>query len=489
MKLAVLFRLLVRRSVLITTAALLLLIGALLAVSHTSLYAEEPSVRVYFRFVCLVFTVGWLLAFGGYLAKATAELEGVRLCRMVPGIRRQINTAILILVPLVGGLATAFIHLAMPDQFNLYDLPPIFLLALFIFSLGVGLGWSWLQLPVLVVFVVKLKWLYQQLDRNPAGYSALVLAACVALLHLRHRRFLVDAGSSGRGILSWFTAAFSIGVKPGRTGELPDRPGWSDPAPSVTLGKLIRAGALERLGQSMFGLAARTLGSAVLLYLLFAGLSYWAWTGQKQVTLAGFYGRIFLNPQPDPLADVMRVLFAIITGALAFICSLLLDTTLKPRIWHPLSRGLRGRAMFLSQLQQNTLFAGLHALAAFAILALLAWSTDHSLNARTLSVFLLPALYAYALMPIPQALFPDGVEVFRTKSDPKSQLLAGLTGGLFCLLVAYWTSYWPLKRIHADLSDGTRLVLLSLFTMAIYTGYYHLLKVRFATSDLRTRAG
>ncbi len=488
MILGVIFRLLMRRPVLITAAAMLLVTASLMMARHASLYAQEQVVRIYVRLVCVSFTTFGLLAFGGFLAKAAGELEGVRLCKVVPGIRRKINTAILILVPVAGVLSTAFVHLAMPDQFGLYDLPPIFLTNLFIFCLGLGLGWSWLQLPVLVVFMAKSRWLFQQLESSPALFTALILTACVMLLHLRHRRFLVATGPSGAGILPWFISSFSIGVRPRRTGEsLSDRPGWDDPTPSVALPKLIRAGALERLGQSSFGLVARIWFSVLTLYLIFGALSFWAWAGQKKLSLPEFYLQVFLNWRTDPVTDIMRVLFAIITGGLAFISSLMLDTTLKPQIWHPLSRGLRSRAMFFSQLKQNALFTGVHALAALAVLALFACGSSYYLNPRALSAFLLPAIYVFVLMPIPQALFPNGVEVFRNNADPKSLLLAGLVGGLFCLLVAYWTSYWPLKSIRDDLSSGTGTALLGLFGTAVYLGYYHLLNVRFATSDLRSR--
>lgn len=488
MILSVIFRLLMRRPVLIAGAAMMLVIALLLSARHTALYSQEVPVRIYVRFVCVAFTTFGLLAFGGYLAKATGELEGVRLCKVVPGIRRRINTAILIIVPVTGALSIAFVHMALPDQFGLYDLPPIFLTNLFIFCLGLGLGWSWLQFPVLVVFVAKSRWLFRQLESSPALFTALILTACVALLHLRHRRFLVATGPSGAGILPWFVSSFSIGVRPRRTGEsLGDRPGWDDTQPSVALDKLIRAGAFERLGQSPFGLAARTWFSVLMLYLIFGAVSFWAWTGQKKLSLPEFYSLVFLSGQSDPNAGVMRVLFAIITGGLAFVSSLMLDTTLKPQIWHPLSRSLKSRAMFFSQMRQNALFAGAHSLVGFTVMALFACCSTYSLNPRALSAFLLPAMFAFVLMPIPQAIFPNGVEVFRNKSDPKAQLMAGVVGGLFCLLVAYWTSYWPLKSVREELPLGISAALYSLLVTAIYLGYFHFLRVRFAALDMRSR--
>lgn len=485
MILGVISRLLMRRPVLIAAAVMLLVSALLMAARHTALYAQEPAIRIYLRLVCVAFTTFGLLAFGGFLAKSTGELEAIHLCKVVPGIRRRINTAILILVPVAGVLSTAFVHLAIPDQFSLYDLPPIFLTNLFVFCLGLGLGWSWLQFPVLVLFMAKSRWLFQELESNPALFTTLMLTACVTLLHLRHRRFLA---APGPGIFPWLTASFSIGVRPRRSGEiLVDRSGWDDPTPSVALPKLIRAGALERFGQSSFGLVARTWFSVLMVYLIFSALSFWAWVGQKKIPLPEFYAQVFLNWRSDPVADIMRVLFAIITGGLAFISSLMLDATLKPHIWHPLSRSLRSRAMFFSQLKQNALFASVHALTAFVVLALFDFGSSDSLNVRALSAFLLPAIYAFVLMPIPQALFPNGVDVFRNRADPKSQLLAGLVGGLFCLLVAYWTSYWPLKSIHGALPFGISATLLSLFGAAVYLGYYYLLTVRFGTSDLRSR--
>jgi hypothetical protein len=492
MILGAILRLLLRRPVLIAAATLLLVSLLLVAARHTSLYAQEPVVRIYLRLVSVFFTTFVLLAFGGFLGKAAGELEGVRLCKVVPGIRRRINTGILILAPATGLLSTAFIHLALPDQFGLYELPPVFLANLFMFCLGLGLGWSWLQFPVLVVFMAKQRWLFRQLENNPALFTALILTVCVALLHLRHRRFLVASGSSGTGIIPWFISSFSIGVKPRRTGEpLRDRPGWDDPTPSVALAKLIRAGALERWGQSAFGLMARTWFSVLTLYLIFGGLSFSAWVSQKEFSFAEFYAHVFLSAQPTPVAGVMRVLFSLITGGLAFVSSLMLDTTLRPQLWHPLSRGLRTRGMFFSQLQQNALFMSVHMLATFAVLAGFAGfvgGDSLSLNRQSLSAFLLPALYAFVLMPIPQAVFPDGGETFRTKSEPKSQLLAGVVGGSFCLLIAYWTAYWPLKAIRGDLSSGASAALLGLLGTAVYFGYYRLLSLRFVSSDLRSRA-
>jgi hypothetical protein len=225
-----------------------------------------------------------------------------------------------------------------------------------------------------------------------------------------------------------------------------------------------------------------------MLYLIWGALSFWAWLGQKELSLSEFYSRVFLDSQPAPGADVMRVLFALITGGLAFVSSLMLDTTLKPQIWHPLSRRLRSRVMFFSQLKQNAFFAGVHVLTAFAVLAAFIWATRSSFNLRAVSAFLLPALYAFVLMPIPQAFFPNGAEVFRTKSEPKTQLLAGLVGGSFCLLVAYWTVYWPLKSLRGDLSFGVSAGFLGLLGAAVYLGFYRLLSLRFASSDLRSRA-
>lgn len=69
-----------------------------------------------------------------------------------------------------------------------------------------------------------------------------------------------------------------------------------------------------------------------------------------------------------------------------------------------------------------------------------------------------------------------------------ARVVAKIVGGVFCLLVAYWTAYWPQKSVHHQLPLFTRIALLALFGSAVYLGYYRHLSRRFATSDLRSRA-
>jgi hypothetical protein len=488
MKFSVVLPLLARRSFWITGAIWLLLICSLLAVTRTALYLDDRFIRTAFRFVYVAFTIGSLLALGGFIARATAELEGVRLAKTVPGFRRKVNAAIVLLVPLVASATTGFIYAALPDQFGVGEIGPVFLSAAFLFSLGLGLGWSWLQFVVLVGFLYRIRWFFEQLQTSPWLYSLIAAGACAMLLWVRHRRFLTGKSVRRDGLWSWLAASFSIGATPWRSEKhLPDRPGWSEALPSVALPKLIKAGALERMGHGAHGLVGRTWLSTVVLFTIYTGVVIWASTGQNLITTWAFFVHVFLRGDAHPVTDVMRVFFATMTGAMAFLCSLLFDTTLKSNLWHPVSRRQRARAVFFSHLKQNALFVTLHSATAFGVVALFDLVTPYGMSWRALNGFVFPAIYAFVLMPIPQAMFPNGADTFRQKADPKTQLIAGIIGGGMSLLVAYWTFQWPHRLVHDQLHFGVRLALLGVTAVAVYAGYYQLLVARFAKCDLRWR--
>jgi len=488
MKSPVVLRLLARRSVWITGTVWLLLIGSLLSLTRTDLYVDDRHIRTVFRFVYAAFTIGSLLALGSFIARALTELEGVRLAKTIPGLRRKMNQSILMLVPLTAAAATGFTFLALPDQFSTGDIGAVFLSSAFLFSLGLGLGWSWLQFIVLAGFLYKIRWLFAQLQTNPLLYSVVATVICGLLLYLRHRRFLRASGAPRRGVWSWLAASFSIGATPWRNEKhLPDRPGWKDLTPSVELGKLLKAGELERLGHSTCGLVARTWWSTVVLFAIYAGWVFWASTGQTAMTTRQFFEQVFIRWDAHPVTDVMRAFFAITTGAMAFLCSLLLDTSLKPDLWHPVSRRSRARVVFFNHLKQNALFAIFHGATGFVVVALFHLASPFSLSLRPLNGFVFPAIFAFVLMPIPQAVFPNGADMFRQKVDPKKQLVAGLIGGGMSLLVGYWTFHWPHRIIHDQLDFGGRVALLAMTATAVYLGYYALLTTRFSKSDFRWR--
>jgi hypothetical protein len=487
MNLSIVLRLLARRSVWITGTIWLVLICAFLTLTRSDLYVDDRHIRTVFRFVYAAFTIGSLLAFGSFIARAMAELQSVRLAKTIPGLRRRVNQSIFVLVPLVAIVATVFTFIALPDQFAGRDCGPVFLSSAFLFSLGLGLGWSWLQFIVLAGFLYRVRF-FTQLQTNPLLYSIVATSVCVLLLYVRHRRFLSDSGAPRRGLWSWLTASFSIGATPWRNEKhLPDRPGWSDPTASVALAKLLKAGALERLGQSAGGLLARTWLSTVILFAIYVGLVFWASKGQNQITPRDFFEQVFIRWDAHPVTDVMRVFFAITTGAMAFLCSLLLDTTLKSDLWHPISRRSRAQMVFFSHLKQNALFAALHSLTAFVVVVLFHWCSPYSLSLRPVSAFVFPAIYAFVLMPIPQAVFPNGAEMFRQKADPRKQLVAGISGGGMSLLVGYWNFNWPHRMLHDQVSPTTRGALLIVTALAIYAGYYAFLASRYAKCDLRCR--
>lgn len=490
MNVLVLFRLLARRSVIITLS-IWFVTGVVLLHNCGTIYKQVPPVRIYFRLAYTALVIGSLISFGGFIAKVTSELEGVRLSRTVPRLRRRINGSVLFCVPVVATMAVVFLYLAIPEAPGALPVLPLWLTAAFLFCLGFGLGWSWLLFVALVVFLAKISWVFHVLRNHPIPSSIVLFGLCLGLLAIRHRRFLTSPGAPNRHAFSWLTSVFNIGPQPRRTGQtLRDRPDWPEETASVAVAKLLKAGVHERLGHKRGGLWGWTTLSVLLVYFIFGGLIIWAWTGQQALTLKEFAATMFTQSPPDKLAqlaDALRVIFAVTTAMIAFLCSLLLDTTLLPNLWHPISRRVRGQSAFLSHLRQNLIFTAVHLSAAFVVVLAFHVAFSTPVSRATLSAFLAPVVFAFILMPFAQAMFPNAVQTFRTKTDPKTQLLAGLTGGLFCLLTAYWTSYWPAKALHDQLSDGWRVAFLVGTAAATYGAYYVLLRWRCTRMDLRFR--
>lgn len=457
---------------------------------------DDPGAagRVFFPIVFNALACGLLVSLGGFLGKVTAELETIRLARTVPGVRRWINFHLLLLVPIIALLALLFLRLALPAHFEAIHPGTQWCVNVFLFALGLGLGgYPWFLYGVLGLIFINLGYLLEHLRDDPARASLIALLGAGVLLGLRHRMFLAPfSGERGPGSLArrlWLATPFAD-VSAGRRTPTSGREAgdWDGPAAGITLAKLVQAGVYERLGQKRGRDWGRVGLSLALVYACFGILLFAASRQYPGLGFGGFLSRVFTGDKPDQTMAVMRHLFAALTGGMAYICAVTHDSSLRAILWHPVSRSFRFRAVFFSHLRQNVIYAGAHLLVAALVVAGLARPAGVAMSIALLQPFLLPTLIAFALAPVPQAIFPNGADDFHGKVNPLKQLLAGILGGLFCLLSIYWTAHWPTTELQAGLPGFPRLALAVGGAIAVYAGYYARMRHYYLHTDLSRRS-
>jgi hypothetical protein len=479
-----LIRLLARRSVVATFAALVLLAVAI-ALLDREFRGGVPFVM--FVFVYNVAGAGFLLALGSFLARAANELGSIHIARTIPGLRRNVNVGVIgcALVMPVGGVL--FLRFMLPEQFAVVPLGTMWALHVFLFSLGVGLSWSWLLPSVLGVLAVKFSALLPVLRTSPWTVATIALVVSCALLAVWHRRFLGPLPSTKgkpRRHWGWLSSPFAPSAPVAIRSEksLRDRPGWR--LPDQRIFSLVRAGAYERLGHRRGGQSGAMISGLLCVFFVFALVIH---SASRAPNTGGFttFARLLLSGDASRYA-ILHHLFAVLIGGMAYVTAVTHDGTLRPTLWHPISRLRHATVVFVAHLRQNVLFAGIAVL--FAGLAIL-WATHGATLPSTsaLRAFLLPPVFAFILMPIPQALFPNGPEAFHRRVNPLKQLTAGLLGGGFALLTAYWTANWPSGNGSELMSGPLRGTLLLNTAVAIYGGYFLWLRHHYVRADLRPR--
>jgi hypothetical protein len=201
-----------------------------------------------------------------------------------------------------------------------------------------------------------------------------------------------------------------------------------------------------------------------------------------------FVSDVFTAEKSNQWIVIARIAFAAITGMTGYVGAVLLDTSLRPDLWHPVSRQLKARAIFWSRLRQNGGFAVAHAGAAFLAVSGFGLAAGQLPSLAVYGAFLMPALGGFLLAPIPQALFPHGGETFHAKANPLVQLGAGLMGGAYCLVTVYWTTHWPTKALHPTLSTPVLVALFVAAAMVVYGIYWTCVAFRYTRIDLSRRA-
>lgn len=486
MSLRVLLRPLARTSVLVTFGALTLVAVAI------KIFDREFRGDIPFAILLVVYNsvvAGLLISFGRFLGRITVELEGIRISRTIPGLRRKVNQGILILVLLVPAFGTLFLGLNVPEQFAAVPALTQWSLEVFLFSLGLGFRGWWLMSTLLSVLLLKLPWLLSQFRAAPSLSAIVALVAAGVLLAIRHSRFLAPALAGEKPVPNWSWRNFSprsLTRSPRRSEKaLRDRPGWR--LPDIGVIALVRAGSFERLGHQR----GRQLGVlAIWVMYVFLGFGLLAYAASGSTGSAGFVdfaAQLFTGDEPGQRVAVLRHLFAALTGGVAYVAAVTLDGTLRPNLWHPVSRRRQAATVFLSHLRQNFRFAAILVVAACGLVAVFARVAESPPGFTAIRAFVMPALIAFVLMPIPQALFPNGTDAFHRRVNPLKQLAAGVLGGGFSLLTIYWASYWPLKEWQAQMPLWLRATLMTTLGLAVYGGYFMWLRYRYARFDLRSR--
>ena len=477
--------LLARPSMVITLGGMAVITLGILFVQHNYMDAGDPRSTTYFQILYTALALIFLISFGGFLGRVTSELNEIRLCRTTPGLRHQINLSLLLSAPIVAGIVVGFMELTVPGYFRTTHPVTQWVVNIFFFSLGLGLGWSWLMVTVLTLIIAKLAFIIDHLHSAPLMSSAVALAGALVLLRIRYSRFLAPNERVPHSFLGLRWPATRSLEAPGIQRTSPSRD-WLDHNPSIALSKLVKAGIYERFGHrrgSFLGRVGLSVASVQVLYgfwLYYASLN-------RSPSFGPFILRIFTEGKPDQMITILRLSFAGLLGGFAYVSSVTLDTTLAPNIWHPLSRRLLGKAVFISHLRQNSIFTAAHLSACVLFFLVLRAVSGIPIDHAALNALLTPALLAFILMPIAQAFFPNGADTFRRGANPLIQLFAGITGGLFCLLVIYWTAYWPSKYLHAQLSPEILSSLLAVFAVIVYTAYYAFLRRRYSRADFSPR--
>jgi hypothetical protein len=222
-----------------------------------------------------------------------------------------------------------------------------------------------------------------------------------------------------------------------------------------------------------------------------------SWLSVLVVTLAakspghdflGFCQGVFTAGKPDQWMVIARVAFAAITGMVAYVSAVTLDTSLQPKLWHPISRRLKARAAFWSRVWQNGCFAFAHLAVACLVVAGFGVRAGTWPDLAAFGSFLIPVLAGFLLAPIPQALFPSGSDTFHAKANSLVQLGAGLMGGAFCLLTVYWTRHWPTTGLHAQLSLPAQGATFVVAALVAYGAAWAWTRFRYSRVDLSRRA-
>jgi hypothetical protein len=479
------------RPALVAAFAVIAAVTGLILLVETALRdVSLPHGPPVFPIVYNILTAALLVSLGRFADKLTAELDATRLARAVPGLRRKIRAHVALLVPVAAMSGLGFLAWAVPGQFPVFSPAAQGCLNAFLFCLGLGLGRSWLLSAALALLVSRHGFVVERLRESPGAFSAVALAGSGLLFWIWQARFLPPAHA--KFVTFWRFLRLNPAAKDvltRRTGDpLRDAAGWTEPAPRLTLAKLLKAGVFERLGDrrgKLWGaLAWSVAGVYAVLFLLVFTLAK-KYPGQE---LAGFCQSVFTRGQPDQWIGIARVVFAALTGMAAYLSAVVFDTSLRPNLWHPVSRRLKASAVFWSHLRQNGAFALTHLAVAFLFVAGFGLRAGQWPDLAVFGAFLMPSLIGFLLAPLPQALFPHGADTFQAKTNPLVQLAAGLLGGTFCLVTVHWTAHWPTRELHGAWPLAARGALFAGAVLGVYGAYWAWVRFRHARVDLSRRA-
>ena len=480
-----------RPALAVTFAILASLTGAILFAEHTLRDAGAPNAPLIFQIAYNVLVGAFVVSLGSFTGKLTAELDAIRVARMIPGLRRKMRASIVVVAPTVATLALGFLAWTVPAQLQSVLVSAQWSLNVFLFALGLGLGWSWLLPVALLLVATRYGFIVEHLRDTPVAFSAAALTSSVLLVAIWAMRFLAPA-SAGRGFFSrlgWLKTG-STDALARRTSERPgDAADWTENVGQpITVRRLLKAGVHERHGHRIGAFAGAVVrpvaGAYVLFFLLLAVLA----TKSPGHDPRGFAESVFTSATVNQWGTIARVSFAAIVGMAAYIAVVTLDTSLRPNLWHPVSRRLQARVLFWSRVRQNLCFSAAHVAIAFLLVAGAGAIVGKWPDAAAWRSFLMPGLAVLLLAPIPQALFPHGGETFQARTSPPMQLGAGLLGGAFCLTTVYWTAHWPTTELHANLTLPAQAALLVAATLVVYGGHWAWVNFRFARMDLTRRS-
>lgn len=483
----VLFGLLFRPSVVIALLAVALATGIVCWVEH-ALGSAIP--RPFFSFLYNVVALLLLGSLATFLGRAMTELQGVRLSRVIPGLRRQANLGVLLAVPLATALATVFVYWRLPQQGAVVHPVTYWAAAMAFMSVQLTLANSWIAAVLSALLGSKVTALIGIFRTHPNEVTIGAIALTLIALAISRARYFPRAGSVWEKWQHsrWFSSPFAPKAKTRRSGAgLPDRPAPKFAASGVTLAKLAQAGVYERFGHARGRMLGRTLLWIGVIYGIFLAFA-WQSLPSGHRNAEALAQQLFLSEgNRVDASQVLRWLFAAITGLVAYVAALVLDASPRPEVWHPVSRMLKGRVAFFSRVRQNLMFAGIHFAVMALVFAIVAQRLGRWPYAGTMMAYLSPSLVVAMIMLIPQALFPRGAETFQRKTNVLVQLGAGLLGGALCLLCVYWSSHWPFAPLDATVPLRTRVIWLLLATLAAYRGYFLLMRRHYARADLRVR--
>lgn len=477
-------RLFARRSVAITLFAIAAAVGGVAGLDHT---IGEVIPRIFFTVLYNVAAFALLISFGGFVGRALSELTRIRLSRVIPGLRRRAALNAALLVPLLSGAVTLLLLITRPGQFAQLSPVTYWALAALALALGLGLSGSWALVVVVGVIALKLPVILPLLHTRAAAVELVALGGVFACLGLGHVRFLPPLGA-GWSAFSWLRSPFALASRARDAGSSAfNPPAQPEFSPGIGVTKLMAAGVYERFGRGWISLVVRTALCVAIIDATFGSILYTLSAVGRTRGIVNFATAVFASPEPTLAMTATRGLFAVITGFVAYISAVMLDTTTRPNLWHPVPRYRKADADFCSRLRQNLLFAGLHLALTLVFVWVFAAGNHTSVNHDAVLIFAMPCLTLLVLMPIPQAVFPDGVDTFRHKVDPLVQLAAGVLGGVFCLLSVYWAFHWPLKACESTLSSTAKVCGVVLAAAISHLAYYAHLRRHYTHANLRPR--